>query len=768
MKNKKNSFLKSLISMVLVFYCLSCYGAEADKIKQINIDGNKLVSSTSLMQKIKAKVGDEFSQFTLSDDLKRLYQLGYFTDVQIETKKDEDGVVVTFIVKEKPLISSLSIKGSKNLSEKKIKEVIKTKEGELFDPAKINADMEEIKRFYQQKGFASAEVSYDSKVDVETHQTVLTFNIKEEVRTKIKKIDVKGNKALKASQILRAVKTKKSFFIIQQGYFKEDIFNDDILRIKAMYQNEGYADVEVTPEFNYSKDGRLMYITFNITEGKKYLVGVIFLEGNNTFPETKLRTKLRMNPETPYSGFKMRDDVFALKDFYQHYGYMAVKVDVRTMLNSETGKIDVYYGITENELTYVDKVKILGNTKTKDIVIRRELRLYPGDKFDGDKLSRSKERIYNLGFFEEVNFDTEPTEDPSKQNLVVSVKEGKTGEFSFGAGYSTVDQVIGFAEILQRNFDITNFPYFTGAGQQLRIRAEIGTIRKDYEVGWLDPWIFNMPYSFGFDVYQRTHSRKESVGYGFEEQRRGFDVKLGKALTDYTRADLIYKLEDVKLTDVPSDSVSDLKEEEGTNMLSTVTLILTHDTRDNVFNPKRGYLITSSIENAGGILEGDKDFIKSYSSVSVYFLHFNKMVLELKARVGLVDAYGDSSKVPVYERFYAGGGYTIRGYKERRIGPKDPNTGDPIGGESLFIANAEYTFPIFENLLKGAIFYDIGNVWEQIEDFGSGSLKSGVGIGVRVKTPIGPINLDYGYPLSKLDGERQDRGRFYFSISQGF
>jgi len=519
---------------------------------------------------------------------------------------------------------------------------------------------------------------------------------------------------------------------------------------------------------DYSEDGKLLYITIDVNEGKQYLVGDLEVKGNLVLAEKDVRSKMAMKGDKPFSNRALRFDATMVKQYYSQYGYMNATIDIERTLNQETGKIDVAYTIDAKDLVYVGKIEVRGNSKTRDIVIRRELKIYPGNKFDGNKIKRSKERLYNLGLFEDVSFDTEDTSDPKFQDLIVNVKEAKTGEFSFGGGYSSIDFLVGFVEVNQRNFDILNFPTFQGAGQDLNIKAELGMVRRNYNISWTDPWIFGFPYSFGFDFYQTAHKRKTDIGWAYDERRTGGDFRLGKELTEFLRADLTYKLEEVRIDSVSDTASQDLRNEEGTNWISSPMFVITQDTRDNIYIPTKGYVLSLGIQDAGGIFGGDKDFVSGTGSAALYHTFFSKLVLEVKGRMGIANAYGKSSEVPIYERYFAGGANTIRGYRERAVGPRDPGSNDPIGGEALLIGNAELTFPIYEKLLKGAVFYDVGNVWRHAEDFAVGSnYRQGAGIGVRIKTPIGPVKLDYGYPLvNNYDDKKQ--GEFYFSMSHGF
>ncbi len=736
-------------------------------ITSVQVENNRAISTETVLSKIKTKVGDKFSQETLNDDLKRLYATEYFTDVSIDVKDVEGGIAVTFIVEEKPVIDDIIFKGNTAFRAQKLKSTIKSKPNEMLNLALLAQDIADIKTLYMKKGYPLIDVKYAVDLDKQSNRAKVNISINENVRVKVSKVSIIGNHAIKTNNIKKVLTTRPAW-LFNPGIFKEDVLQDDMERIRSIYDDIGFLDLEVTPKLEYRQEGKLLDITIEIKEGKQYLVGDIAVTGKLVLPEKDVKFKISMKTGKPFSTRALRTDVVSLRQYYYQYGYMNVLVDVERSLNIATGRIDITYNIDAKEPVYVGKIEVRGNVKTKDIVVRRELRIYPGERFNGDKIRRSKERIYNLGFFEDVSFDTEPTSTPDIQNLIVNVKESKTGEFSFGGGYSSVDLLIGFVEVTQRNFDITNFPTFTGGGQSLTIKAEIGLVRNNFNVGWTDPWIFGYPYSFGFDVYRMSHNKTGDIGWAYDEVRTGGDLRLGKEFTDYFKGGLTYRLEQVQIENFIDNASRDLRDEEGTNWISSLLLELTYDTRDNVFNPTKGYILSGSIEDAGGIFFGDKDFIRGTAAATYYHTFFEKFVLEVRGRGGLANAYGDSNEVPIYERFYAGGANTIRGYKERRVGPRDPGSNEPIGGEAILLGNVELTFPIYEKLLKGAIFYDVGNVWRRAEDFiVGGNYKAGAGVGLRVKTPLGPVRVDYGYPLVRnIDEERA--GEFYFSMSRGF
>lgn len=739
-------------------------------VKKIEIIGNKSISTNTILSKMKTRIGEPYLENVISDDIKRLYLLGFFSDINVKTEDYLDGIKVILTVSERPLITKISFKGMRRIyiKEEKLKEMLDSKEKQYLDYPKLNQDLDTIMDLYRKRGFTDTLVEYQISVNQEKNTAEVLFNIQEAKRIRIKDVTVQGNKSFPAKRIIKLMKTRRAW-LLNRGVLKDEVLTEDIKRIESFYQREGFADVKVDHSIKRDPKRPFIYINIIIEEGKKYLVGQITIQGNEAVSESEIRGKLKeCLPGAVFSQEALQLDISNIQGIYFDRGYIFARVQEATSLNPQSGNVDIIYSIVENEIAYVDKIRIRGNIKTKDIVIRRELRIYPGERFDGEKLRRSKERLQNLGFFEEVSYDTQDTETPNIKDLIVEVKEAKTGAFSFGGGYSTVDEFVGFVEIEQKNFDWKNFPYFTGDGQDLKLRASFGTLSSRYNLSFTEPWLFDYPISFGFDLYKYSHERESDVGYGYDEERTGGDIRLGKELTEYLRASFMYRYDIIEISDVSTDASSDLKKEEGKNTISSIQFGLTQDKRDNVFIPTKGYLISGSIEVAGGPFGGDKDFIKFFSRASKYFPLFRGSVLEFRGRLGISDAYGDSNELPIYERFFAGGAYTIRGYEERSIGPIDAATKDPLGGESLLIGNIEYTYPLFE-FLRVAGFFDTGNVWKKMDDIGTSGFKSAFGFGVRLKTPIGPINLDYGIPLNKAPGEdKRSSGRFHFSFSHGF
>jgi len=749
-------------------------------VTAIEVKGNKAISTNVVISKMKTRIGSLYQENIVSDDLKRLYLLGFFSDIKIDTQDYKDGLKVIVTVSERPIIEKISFTGINRITMKdeKLKQQLKSRETQYLDYPALAEDVRILKKMYEKMGFSQVDITYKVDLNAKDNKVKIDFNVIEGRKMRIKDIIIQGNKTFSSARILKLLKTKRVWFF-NAGILKEEVLKEDIERIKSFYQREGFTDVtvgyEVKPD---AKKAYLLYIMIKVTEGKKYLVGSVIIQGNKDIVEKEILSRLNdCIPGKVFSQEAMKKDIISVQGLYFDRGYISAQVQESTVVNSDSGRVDITYSITENQVAYVDKIKIRGNIKTKDVVIRRELRIQPGEKFDGEKLRRSKERLQNLGFFEDVSYDTEETKQPDKKNLVVDVKESKTGSFSFGGGYSTVDQLVGFVEIEQKNFDWRNWPYFTGAGQDLKVRASIGSLSNGFELSFTEPWMFDYPVAFGFDLYRREHKRDSDVGYGYDEKVTGGDLRLGKEISEYLRTDITYRLEQIQISNINTPASNDLLNEDGTNVISSITPSLTYDSRDNVFDTRKGNYLTGAMEFAGGPLAGDKNYWKFSGQASHYMpMPFNA-VLEFRGRIGLADSFGSSNSLPIYERFFAGGAYSLRGYEERKVGPVDSISNDPLGGNSMLVGNIEYTYPIFA-FLKVAAFYDVGNVWKKLGDIGSssdsgginsGGFKSDLGLGLRIKTPVGPIMLDYGFPMNKASGEdRKKSGRFNFSASHGF
>ena len=743
--------------------------SSAKTVKAINIQGNKSIGIAQILARIKTRVGEEYQDAVVSDDLKRLYNTGHFSDVQIDHEDLDDGYKVVVKLKEKPIVDEITFSKIKYYDKRYLIKQMKTKKDKFLDNKVLKEDINMIKDLYKKKGLSQVKVDVESFIDDNTNKASLHFIIREGYRVKIKRIYIYGNVAYTDKKIIKVMKSRWAWLFCS-GLLKEETLDEDMTAIQSFYEKNGFLDTKATYQVEPLYQG---FVNVNVTiqEGKRYYAGDVTFSGNSILSDFDIKSHIKNLKEGNYfSHERMEEDLSNIREMYFDHGYISALVEEATSFNQSTAKVDVKISIKEGKLVYINKIKIQGNAHTRDIVIRRELRMYPGDQFDGQKLKLSKQRLKDLGYFEDVGYDIEDTDQEDLKDLVVQVKEAKTGTFSFGGGYSTVDKLVGFVEVEQKNFDISNWGSFTGGGQDLRLRAQIGSSQRNLLLSFTEPWLFDHPISAGFDAYLTENLKDGSTGYAYDQKTIGGDLRLGKSFNDHFSVGSVYRLENIKISNLDDGVSAALAEQAGTSLVSSLGFSETNDYRDSKLSPTKGWAITNNADIAGGPLGGDKNFYRLQTSGQYYVpvvINDVTTVLEVSARTGIVQAYPDTPDVPIFERYFTGGQDSIRGYDERTVGPLDPNTNDAVGGEALLLGSVEYTVPIIE-IIKGAVFFDTGNVWDKVKNYGSGGVKSGTGVGIRVKTPIGPIKLDYGIPLNSQPGQSKKSGKFYFSVSRGF
>ena len=666
------------------------------KVTSINVIGNKTISIATILSKIKTRVGQDYLQGVVSDDLKRLYNTGYFSDIRVDRKIEDDGFKVSIYVEEKPIIEEITFSKTKHIKGKKLKDKIKSKVGKFLDNKDLKDDEKTIKELYDKKGLTTAEIKTETFIDEVTNKASVHFVVQEGQKVRISEINIFGNDAFKDRKIRKVIKSKPKMFVLSSGFLQEDVLDEDMDRIRSFYEQQGYIDAAARYEVDYLYKGKIE-IDIHITEGRRYSVGEVMIAGNDILSDKEIiKVMAETTPSGVFSREKLAADVANIRTLYFDRGYIFARVNESTSLDPQSGQVGVKIDIQEGDLAYVERVRIEGNTRTKDVVVRRELKMLPGDRFDGEQLRKSKERLTALGYFEDVSFDIEDTAAPDRKDLVVQVKEAKTGTFSFGGGFSTVDRIVGFVEVEQRNFDITNWPTFTGGGQQLEVRAETGSSRSNYRLSFTEPWMFGRPLSGGFDAFRSERDREDDTGYAYDEKRTGGVLRLGKRFTDRYSGNVSYKLEEVEIENFATGVSADLLAEGGENLVSTLGFGFTADARDSFVSPTKGWISRHDLDFAGSWLGGDKDFIR-YQTSNSFFIPFKwKSVLEFRLRAGVVDAISNSDRVPIFERFFAGGASSIRGYDERDVGPLDSAILDPIGGEAMLVGNIEYTIPLIQ------------------------------------------------------------------------
>ena len=734
-------------------------------IGEIEIKGNRRIDSGAILHHIKNRPGDMYNPVQLRDDLKDVFKMGYFDDVRIEAEDSDRGKRVIFTVAEKEVIGTVSITGEKKLKEKEIREVIAIPPNSIINPRKVREATDNIKKLYKEKGYfdtdVSANLSYPSEGRVN-----IRYDIREGEKAYVKGILIQGNTAFTDKEIKKVLATSTKGLLswfTESGVLKRDMLNQDASRIGAFYQNNGFIDVKVG-EPEVEKSGEWLYVTFNVEEGQRYKTGTVNIVGDLIESEDKLLEICRIGEEKHFSRKLLREDILRLTDYYGSKGYAYAEADPSISKNSEFKRVDITLSVDQGQLVHVNRIIIKGNTRTRDKVIRREIALQETDIFNASALKASNSRIRRLEFFEDVNITPEPTEDESLMDIVVDLKEKPTGSFSIGAGYSSVDSLMVMGEINQNNF--------LGRGQRLSLQANLSSSNTRFNLGFTEPHLNDTDLAFGIDLYSWENEYDD-----YTKDATGFAIRLAHPIWERWRVYGSYGYDDSELTDVSPYASWAIRESEDINVTSFISLGLSRDTRDRIYDTSRGSVNSVSVKFAGGWLGGDSAFTKIEGSTSWYFPFRWDTTFHVKFAAGYVKE-NSSGQLPVYEKFYLGGLSTMRGFEPGDMSPeviRSDGYSEKIGGTQMWYSNLEYIFPLFKEAgLKGVVFFDIGDVSdagditldseETLED--DPNLRKSVGFGFRWLSPMGPLRLEWGYNIDPEDDE--DQSLWDFSIGGQF
>jgi outer membrane protein insertion porin family len=749
--------------------------------------GPKTVAKSVILSNMRTTVGGVYSAPSVEEDVRNLYATGFFTNLKIEDEPLGDGVKVDVVVQPKPLVKEIVITGAAKIKEGRVKKEIKSKVGEPLSEQQISTDTDKIKDLYLTKGYNQVQVSYKIDTNEDFGRSVVTFIISEGDRAYVTEVDFVGNDHLTTKELRKIMKTRKKnllWFINKSGLFKEDDFKEDLDNLRTYYNSKGYIDMEVKDvQYAYPAKG-LMKVTITVFEGIQYTVGKIDFDGNTIFSKQELRNfrgfpVVRMDEGKVYSPRAytpekkepndelptLENDIKRIRDLYGTRGYIEMEVTPERQANVESGKIDILYHIVENSQSYVEQIIIQGNNRTKDKVIRRELAVAPGQIYDSVRADQSKKRLENLQYFEKVDISPQDTSVPNRKNMVVSVEEKRTGSVTFGAGFSSVDSLLGFVEITQGNFDLFNFPYFTGGGEKFRIRLQYGLERQDAEIEFKEPWFLEQRLSLGYNLFY--HNATYLSDY-YNERNFGASVSLARGFGQFWSGSITYTIQDFDLYDFASNSSQQLLREQGYRSDSSITLGMSYDTRDSVLLSRHGVHADFSAEFAGGPLLGQTNIYKFQADAQKYILLPYDMIITIAGSTGVADYFGDSTEVPLFDRFFLGGSRSIRGFGNRDIGPIDDND-EPLGGDTMAYTNLELTFPIIDRV-RGAVWNDMGFLDARPFHY-TDALQEGdaaAGVGLRLNLPIGPLRLDYGLPYKDQGWNHNNTGKFSFDVGYQF
>ncbi|MDF1591710.1 MAG: outer membrane protein assembly factor BamA [Desulfobacterales bacterium] len=722
------------------------------KIIDIRVDGNNRIEADAIRKQIQTKSGDLFQTGNLSKDLKAIYSMGYFDDVRILSEDAPGGKIIIFNVKEKATIRYIRTSGNRVYDDGKIKENLTIKTGSILNIFKIHNNIERIEALYRDKNYHNVRVTYDIQ-QRDNNQADLTFVIDEGAKIRIEKITFIGNNAYSEKDLKGLMQTSEKgffFWLTSSGELNKENLNQDAAKLAAFYHNKGYVDAKIgEPQVEF-KD-TWIEITFRIEEGAQYGVGAVDISGDLILPKEDLLKKVKILNEKFYNREIIRNDVLYLSDLYSDEGYAYANISPAVDKDPEKRIVNIIYQINKGRQVYFERILIGGNTKTRDKVIRRELQVYEQELYSGSRLKRGVRNLYRLDYFEDIKVATAKGDSDDSILLKIDVTEKPTGAFTFGGGYSSLQDFFVTASITQRNF--------LGRGQTLKLQGEIGGRSDQYTLSFTEPWLFDIPLSAGFDIYSWNYDYDT-----YEKDSLGGALRFSYRVFDFTRAGITYKYDRADISDITEDAADSIKELEGINITSSITTYINYDSRDRQFNPTEGSDHSLSFQYAG--LGGNIGFSKITAETGWYIPLFWGVVNFLHGKAGSVTE-NSGMLLPDYEKFYLGGMNSMRGFDWRGIHAIDEN-GDEIGGEKFVQFNFEILIPLVKKQgLVGVLFYDTGNVYGKDESMSLSGLRQSAGYGIRWFSPIGPIRLENGYIIDTKEGERSG-GRWEFTMGSAF
>jgi outer membrane protein insertion porin family len=725
-------------------------------IAEVRIAGNKRIEEDAIRRVIKTKLGDIVSAKALSDDLKAIYGMGYFEDIRVEASEGPAGKVVTFQVVEKPTIRKIVISGNNIYDDEEIRNNLNISTGSILNVFKINSNIKAIETFYKEKNYHNVRISYEVQ-PLENNQADVEIKIEEGQKIRIKTISFDGNAAYDAKKLRKVMKTsEKGFFswLTSSGELNREDLNQDVTKLAAFYHNNGYIDAKVgEPVIEFSDNW--IYITIKIEEGSQFRVGKIDLTGDLVQPKEKLIEQLKIREEEYYNREVVRNDVLLLTDICADVGYAYAEVMPRIDEDRKNLIVNITYAIDKKKKVYFDKILIGGNSKTRDKVIRRQLKVYEKELYNGKGLKGGVRSLYRTDYFEDIKVNTQKGGAEDQMTLKVDVAEKPTGAFSFGAGYSSVENLFAVASVTQRNL--------FGRGQILQLKGEIGSVTNRYTLSFTEPWLLDIPLSAGIDLYNQFRDYET-----YERDSVGGRLRFGYPVFDYTRAYLYYTYDVSDISNISEDASDSVFELEGINITNSFTGILNYDSRDRVFNPTEGSEHSISVEYAG--FGGDIAFTKYLGETGWYIPLFWETVGFLHGKTGYVEQHPDGL-LPDYERFYLGGLNSLRGFGWRDVGPTETNENGvevEIGGDKFVQLNLEFLIPLVKKAgLMGVLFYDTGNAWAEGDPIDLSNLRESAGFGLRWYSPLGPMRIEYGYILDPEPGE-DTNGKWEFGMGAAF
>jgi outer membrane protein insertion porin family len=774
--------LRVAVAMVLAIPRSSVAGTVAE----VRVEGNRRVETSAITARLSQKAGQALDRAAVDSDVKEIYRMGFFESVWVTLVPGTAGEIVVYHVEERPYVDGIEFKGVKKVKKEDLEAVINITPRTIFDPQRVWEGIREAEKFYSSEGYPDATIEYALKAK-EDNTATLEYTINEGKKIRIEDIRLEGVNAFSKRKLRRLMTTRKKWmfsFLTGAGLLNQDELATDVERLRAFYYDNGYVHVRIDePLVERVGDG--LVVTMKIEEGPQFHVGSVSFGGDVLMEESELRDISKIQPGDVFRASAMREAMFALTEAYGNLGHAFAKVEPDTDASDVREEMDVRFTLEAGPVVTIRRIDIRGNSKTRDKVIRRELTLEEGVRFSGSGLKDSENAVRRLGFFEDVKLTTARTEEPDQVDMSLEVKEGRTGSFSAGAGFSSADNLLFNARIGEENL--------FGRGQKLSLNADIGTIRRNLQLSFTEPWFTGRPLSAGIDLFswQLEFDRfsRGSTGFGLRAsyplRNLGLSSLWGLSLNN-VRAGTEYRLENAEIDGVSLRAPPDVVAEEGTSLTSSLTPSLVRSTLDHPFDPATGSRQSASIKLAG--LGGDSHYFKLELAGRWFWpvtkFYGRELSYSLGARVGygLGETGESGEEIPVFERYFPGGINSIRGWDARQLGPRQrvcgrtgeddggPNdvcTLEEIGGSQQLVLNNELIFPIIPDAkFKAVAFLDAGNAFLAADGFQSNDMRYAAGWGFRWLSPFGPLRIEVGYPLNPRTND--DRSVILFSFGAPF
>jgi len=747
-------------------------------IAEVRIEGLEQVAEQLVRNAIRISPGDPYDQAVIKGDLTRITHLGRFRTVTSKIAQNKDGsLILTYVVQEQPLIKDIQFAGNKAVADIELMSLIVLRPGDPVDQFSIDQAISRVKQAYEKKGYFVTDVSVDKQQLQETG--ILIFRIREGPRVRLRKISFEGNTVFSAKQLKSKIQSNTYVFILRDGAVSREKLDRDAELIRDFYRQRGYLDAQCARRVDVSNDQRDANVVFDIEEGRLYLVDSITVEGNDIFTDAQILETIALKVGDVFSINLLSKSQAAITDMYGKLGFIQVRVELKRLFHDQQPRVDVVVKLREGKPYTVGSIEIRGNQQTKSRVILRQVRgMDPGRRFDGTGVKLTQRRLRESPLFEDATVTILGSSDDDIRDVLLQVKEKNSGSLSFGAGVSSDAGIVGAIDLVQRNFDITDTPEsfhefitgkaFRGAGQYFALNLQPGDEFSRYAVSFREPYIFDSRYFMDTSLF---FFKRDRIDY--DEERTGGSLGVGQRFGDVWSASVGMRIEEIEISSIEFDAPVDVFDEVGKNTLTAISIAATRSTVNSRLFPTKGSRTSLGISQAGA-MGGDFTFTKvtlgwdKFWTVDEDFFG-RKTVFSVRSDMGYI-----FSEAPVYERFYAGGHRTLRGFEFRGIGPRNgtgptgagPESDESVGGDWLFLLSFEYNFPVYQDLLRIVIFMDTGTIEDNI---GFSEYRVAMGAGLRLQVPFlgkAPFAMDFAVPVKK---ESNDNTKvFSFDIALPF